>query len=282
MKHQPETGLIFLKLGGSLITDKTRPQTPRVDVLERLSDEIASALAARPGLRLVLGHGSGSFGHVPASRFGTRQGVHTTEEWHGFVEVWRVANDLNRLVLAALQSAGLPALTFSPAASVLTRDGQIIEWNLAPLARALDAGLVPIVYGDAVFDTERGGTILSTENLFSYLARQFPPVRLLLAGIEEGVWADFPNRTQLVTEIDPDSISQIASSLGLSAATDVTGGMASKVQEMLSLAQACHSEAFVFSGMVPGQVRRALLGERVGTRIAAGQSPYIDRPHNLD
>ena len=35
--------LVFLKLGGSLITDKTQASTPRIEVIERLVDEIANA-----------------------------------------------------------------------------------------------------------------------------------------------------------------------------------------------------------------------------------------------
>ena len=34
---------VFLKLGGSLITDKTRPHTPRLEVLRRLAGEVAAA-----------------------------------------------------------------------------------------------------------------------------------------------------------------------------------------------------------------------------------------------
>ena len=56
--------LIFLKLGGSLLTDKTGTEALRADTLQRLAAEIAAARAADPQLRLVLGHGSGSFGHV--------------------------------------------------------------------------------------------------------------------------------------------------------------------------------------------------------------------------
>src|SRR5512143_3022207 len=102
--------LVFLKWGGSLITDKSRPHTPRLEVLARLAQETAAALVQDPGLRLVLGHGSGSFGHVPARRYGTRSGVYTPEEWRGFTEVWKEAAALDRLVLDALHAAGLPAL----------------------------------------------------------------------------------------------------------------------------------------------------------------------------
>ncbi|MFN2297565.1 MAG: uridylate kinase, partial [Anaerolineales bacterium] len=74
---------VFLKLGGSLITEKGRARTARPDVLRRLADEIAQARNASPDLQIVLGHGSGSFGHTVAQQFGTAGGVRTAEEWRG-------------------------------------------------------------------------------------------------------------------------------------------------------------------------------------------------------
>ena len=66
--------LVFLKLGGSLITDKTQPYTPRLDIIEDAALQISTTLRQHPELRLVLGHGSGSFGHVAASEYRTRDG----------------------------------------------------------------------------------------------------------------------------------------------------------------------------------------------------------------
>mgnify|MGYP000518499152 CR=1 FL=1 len=40
--------LVFLKLGGSLITDKTRPRTPRPESLARLAGEIADGFHVHP------------------------------------------------------------------------------------------------------------------------------------------------------------------------------------------------------------------------------------------
>jgi len=260
--------LFFLKLGGSLITDKNQPRTPRMDVIARLAEEIAAACARNPDLCLIVGNGAGSFGHVPARRFGTRQGVHTPEEWRGFVEVWRDAAALNRLVTDALHAAGLPAMAFPPSASVTARDGQVVAWDLAPIRAALQVGLLPVVQGDVIFDTVRGGTILSTEDLFEHLARHLLPERILLAGIEEGVWADFPACSRLIPEITPSNLPEIASALGSSTATDVTGGMASKVKQSLALVQEIPGlEVFIFSGDRPGLVKDTLIGASVGTRI---------------
>jgi isopentenyl phosphate kinase len=260
---------VLLKLGGSLITDKARPHTPRPETLKRLADEIAAALAAQPGLRLVLGHGSGSFGHVAGARHGTRQGVHTPEQWRGFAEVWREARALNQIVMEALAAAGLPAVAFPPSAAVTAHDGKVSAWDTAPLEAALGHGLLPVVHGDVVFDATRGGTILSTEDLFDYLAPRLHPQRILLAGLEPGVWADFPACTRLMEQLTPTSLGQVAAGLSGALTADVTGGMQSKVQQALGWVQATPGlQALIFSGEQPGNVQGALLGERIGTLIA--------------
>ena len=260
--------LVFLKLGGSLITEKSRPQTPRQDMLKRLAQEIADALQERPAMHLLVGHGSGSFGHVSARRYGTRQGVCTPEQWQGFSVVWRDAQALNRLVVDAFSAVGLAVISLPPAASVTASDGEVAAWDLTPLRSALQAGLLPLVFGDVVFDTVRGGTILSTEDLFTHLARQLNPDRILLAGIEAGVWADFPERRNLVPEITPETYAVWTERLAGSTAVDVTGGMASKVSQSLELVKGLPGlRVEIFSGEVPGNIRRALKGEPVGTQI---------------
>lgn len=262
--------LYFLKLGGSLITDKSRPHTHRPALLQRLAEEIATARAREPGLRILLGHGSGSFGHVPASRHGTREGVRTPEGWAGFIEVWREAAALNRLVMQALEGAGLPAIALPPSAQVAADRGKAVAWDTAALEAALQAGLLPVIYGDVVFDRTLGGTILSTEDLFYYLAHRLRPERLLLAGKEPGIWADFPQRAELLPEITPADLPGLVEALGGSADTDVTGGMAAKVGLMFELIQADpRLEALIFSGEQPGNLSRALSGELIGTVLHA-------------
>jgi isopentenyl phosphate kinase len=263
--------LVFLKLGGSLITDKTSAHSARVDVIDRLAGEINASIAAHPDLRLVIGHGSGSFGHVPAKKYGTRGGVHSAAGWLGFAQVWREARSLNQLVIEALASAGLPVIAMPPSAGVTAMGGEIVRWDLEPLRAALSAGLIPVINGDTIFDQLRGGTILSTEELFLHLARQLHPRRILLAGIEDRVWADYPACQQGIAEITPANIDRIAPLLGSSAATDVTGGMRSKVETMLSLVRSLPTlEVLIFSGLQPDLVKKALAGSSPGTKISQG------------
>lgn len=271
MNESDDAMLVFLKLGGSLITEKSRAHTARREVITRLAGEIARACQANPSLRLLLGHGSGSFGHVAAQRYGTRQGVHTPEQWQGFVEVWKEARALNQIVMEALYSAALPAVALPASASVLAEDSQVVGWDVRPIRMALEAGLVPVVYGDVIFDRVRGGTIFSTEDLFAYLAPELKPSRLLLAGLEPGVWSDYPVCHKLVEVITPEVYAEIAPSVLGSAATDVTGGMATKVAQALSWVQQVPGlEVLIFSGETPGAVRSALAGDPLGTRIQKG------------
>jgi isopentenyl phosphate kinase len=269
--------LHFLKLGGSLITNKNQAHTLRPHTLARLADEIAAAQANDLSLKFVLGHGSGSFGHIVAKKYGTRLGVHSKREWQGFAEVWGEAIALNRLVMDALHKAGLPVISFPPVASVIAHDAQVAAWDLTPISHALQAGLLPVVFGDVAFDLQRGGTILSTEDLFAHLAQHLPQTaglalgRVLLAGIEEGVWEDFPTCTRLIEQLTPQSYAGLTDSVSGARSADVTGGMASKVQHSLAMVQENPKlEVWIFSGERPGAVRQALLGKRVGTVIQAG------------
>ena len=264
------SSLVLFKLGGSLITVKDQPHTPRLDVIERLGREIAAARAADPNLQVLLGHGSGSYGHIPASKYHTRLGVKTVEEWHGFVEVWRQAAELNHLVMEVMGNTGLPVFAFPPSAAVTASGGKVVTWSLEPLKNALLNGLMPVVFGDVVFDQVLGGTILSTEDLFAHLAGMLHPTRLLFAGREPGVWNDFPANTCLLTEITPASFAKIESGLKGSASTDVTGGMLGKVRQVVSMvSQQPGLRASIFSGEMNDNVRRCLTGEELGTVLYA-------------
>jgi isopentenyl phosphate kinase len=262
--------IVLLKLGGSLITDKDKPYTPRLDKLAELANEIRTVLDSNLQMSLIIGHGSGSFGHTAAKHHGTREGVHSLQEWRGFAEVRFQAAELNRYVMQSFLRAGLPAVSFPPSSSMVSDDRKVVHYNLMAMRKALDVHIVPVVYGDVAFDETRGGTILSTEDIFAFLAGQFSPTRILLAGIEAGVWDDFPARTKLVREISSQAFEKMRGSISSSASTDVTGGMKSKVEEMLHLIRKSGGLTVqIFSAEQAGLLRRALAGENVGTLLRA-------------
>ena len=152
--------ITLLKLGGSLITDKDTPHTVRAELLHSLCKEVAAVWLKEP-FPLIIGHGSGSFGHIPAKKYQTRKGVSSAEEWKGFAEVHSESTALNRVVLDSLRGAGLPVISFVPMDCVRGTNGKITHWGLIRLLTAVENGLIPLVFGDTVFDECLGGTIFS-------------------------------------------------------------------------------------------------------------------------
>lgn len=260
--------LIFLKLGGSVITNKDQTNTPDLQRIDDIAHAIKQAMDQDPSLNLLIGHGSGSFGHHAAKKYGTRNGITSQEGWRGFAEVSLRARELNQIVMERLNYNGINALSISPFSGVHSENSRITTWDTSIISDCLNHGLVPVIYGDVIMDHRLGGTILSTEELFAFLALQLQPQNILLAGFEEGIWKDFPQNTQLVREFQPTDFSRLQTEIKGSGSPDVTGGMLSKVQTMISIMKKLPTlEVQIFSGQNAGNIYDVLLGNHKGTLI---------------
>jgi len=267
--------LVLVKLGGSLITDKRSEDAARHDEIRRLAGELAQALSAPgPGLpALLLGHGSGSFGHVAARRHGFAgdSPADRPARLRGVAAVQAKAAELHRIVLAALVEAGVPAFSAAPSSFLVARAGRPVDVAAAPVAQALTYGLVPVVYGDVVLDRDAGAAICSTESVLAALAaalpeRGFRPVRAAWLGETDGV-LDADGGT--LPEIRPGDAGSALAAAGGAAGADVTGGMAHRVETALLLARR-GVESWIADGRRPGQIARALGGMPAGgTRVPA-------------
>lgn len=259
---------ILVKLGGSLITEKSRLETPRREVIDRLAGEIARAASGLPD-RLIVGHGSGSFGHVAAQRHGIAQGLRSTAQLPGVSLTQESAATLHRIVIHALAAAGACPFSIAPSSCVVSEAGQPVEMADEPLLLALEKGLLPVVYGDVVLDREQGVSICSTERLFDLLARRLPargvPIRQILwLGETDGVWDD-EGRT--IPRISAATFAEARKAIGSPAGTDVTGGMLHRVETALGLAR-LGIRSQILNGLIPGALERALQGEEVpGTEV---------------
>lgn len=267
--------LTFIKLGGSVITDKNGQEIPDLPVITRLANELHTARAEQPGQGMVLGHGSGSFGHLYAARYGVHRGLRSDADWMGYALTAGAALRLNRIVVDTLLAAGVPALAFQPSASLQSAAGELAQWHTDNIGQALRRGLVPVIHGDVAFDTAQGSAIVSTESLFAYLALRtaLQPTRIILVG-EAAVYTSDPRKdpeARPIPLITTANIDLVLSGTGGSHAVDVTGGMRSKVELMWRLVQALPGLEVYLIGTRPGLLRRTLLGQAIGegTRLRA-------------
>ncbi len=251
--------LVFVKLGGSLITDKSRPYTTRGSVIKRLSKEIHESRKGKP---LLVGHGGGSFPHVSASKYETHKGVINEKSWEGFVRVQNDAAKLNRMIVSSLIDAGENAVSIQPSASCVAKNDRITEWYTKPFEISLSRGLVPVPYGDVCLDLDKGCCIISTEEIFRFLANELKPERIIMVGKTDGVLDSGGN---VIKEITEGNFGEIKNSLMSSdGIADVTGGMILKVEKAMEMG----TEIEIINGLKPGVLKRSLLGERgLGTII---------------
>lgn len=223
-----------LKLGGSLITEKSRPETVDERALSAAADAVARSVGRRSGGDgtgpgdLVLVHGAGSFGHHHADAHGATvsTGVRDAE---AIMDIHGAMTTLNRVVLSRLHDRGVDALPVHPL-SVGARDADgDLRLPLAAVRTMLAEGFVPVLHGDVVAHAGSGATILSGDELVTALATELDADRV-------GLCSDVPG----VLDTEGAVIPRIeafadADALGGSEATDVTGGMAAKVQALLAL-----------------------------------------------
>jgi isopentenyl phosphate kinase len=161
-------------------------------------------------------------------------------------------------------------ISFPPSAGVIAENKEFKSWDIRPIEFALAQGLIPLVQGDVIFDTEIGGTIFSTEKSFEFLCKNLHPEKILLAGLDIGVYKDNTDKNAIFSILTPEDVDQIRSTLSGSDAVDVTGGMSTKVTSMLTLVKEQPTlKVQIFSGMEPGNIKKALNGEVIGTLLEA-------------
>lgn len=256
--------LMLIKLGGSLITDKARPFTERLDVIERLTKEIHAARQETDS-RLIVGHGGGSYPHAPAKDFQTHKGITSERGYEGLAKVQDAASRLNRIVVEGFILAGENAMSIQPSSASISENGRISEWFTKPLEKLLEFGMLPVVYGDVGIDLEKGSCILSTEELFRFLSRKLGAKRVIMCGKTDGVFTGDPNKdssAKHIPEITRKTFTETQKHLKSSDGIDVTGGMIHKIEQALELADSGVS-VHIINGNNPGTLMDSILGKPV-------------------
>lgn len=261
--------IILIKLGGSVITDKTTSKKADFKKINSLSEEI-SKVRNKTGDLLIIGHGAGSFAHQSAAKYKTIDGLRNKNSLVGMSEVRYDASLLNMIVLESLLNSGIPVFTIAPSAFITSKNKKLSQIFVSSLLNLLKFKAVPLVYGDVITDSELGCTIYSTEQVLNEIATTLPLYNyqskmIIEVGKTEGVLNEVG---ETIPEINSKNIKQVISQLSGSHGTDVTGGMLHKVKEAYSLAQKEIPTLIISSEK--GTLEKAVFGKDVqGTWIKA-------------
>jgi isopentenyl phosphate kinase len=253
--------IILVKLGGSVITDKKTAYLAKVDIIKCLARELKSSPSS-----LIIAHGSGSFGHPSAVKFGGMKGYKSKE---GFAKVALDAMAINAIVMKILVEQKLPAVSFKPMSMIIASDGKMESSFFEPLNQALLQGFIPVVYGDGILDKTWKSTIFSGETTLSKIGIYFKNkgyqiIKIIEVGETDGVYND---KKKTIEQISKNSWSKIKQFIFNSNRSDVTGGMQHKIEEALIMAK-LGIETVIINGKRKDELKNALLGKKVkGTVI---------------
>lgn len=255
---------VVVKLGGSVITDKSKPMTPNRAAIKRLAREIALAHIDQ----LMIVHGGGSFGHPLAQKYRIRDGFAEQGQLLGYSLTRSAMVTLNQIVVEELIHERVPGVGVQPSAIATTRNGRIARFELEPLRRMLDLGLTPVLYGDAVLDSKLGFTILSGDQLATKLALSLGS-KLVVFGVDvDGLYTSDPKdpnagqTASLLEAVELKSLKTMVSAIGGSLASDVTGGMQEKIREAIPLVRR-RIKVQIVNACVPDNLYKALAGRMV-------------------
>jgi isopentenyl phosphate kinase len=218
---------LILKLGGSVITDKS------ADCAVNRA-QLASVAGAIAGVRtggLLMIHGAGSCGHPEAKRYHLDQGA-SAGNTDGIFVTHRAVSGLNDAVVAALRKKGVAAVGIHPLHTGIADNGRLVGFECRHLEKMLMLGIVPVIHGDVVMDLSKGACIVSGDQLVRYLAVALRINRVGLATDVPGVL----DGGVVVPAITRKTVPALQ--IGSSSHTDVTGGMRGKIDELLILADA--------------------------------------------
>jgi len=256
----------ILKIGGSVITDKSSELTARTEIMNRIVEEIQKANIKN----LIVVHGGGSFGHPVAQKYNIRDGWKEEAQRAGFAETHHIMTVLNGLFMDALVWHNIPAVSITPSSCIITEEGRIKCFDDAILKILLKMGFLPVLYGDAVLDTKLGFTILSGDQIISYIAKKLDAQRIVIGVDVDGLYDADPKATKtakMFKHLTLEELRKLQNLLGKNSASDVTGGMPGKITELL-LAIEQGIPVTIVNATNPNRILKALRSEEVeGTII---------------
>ncbi|KAL3677734.1 hypothetical protein R1sor_020690 [Riccia sorocarpa] len=272
----------IIKLGGSSATEKDKFETLNESLVSTTAKQLKEAFVTLSGKQhtmdwsrgsdydqanslpedssysgfqldltlFVVVHGAGSYGHFQAKKGRVNLGD-LAEDYvkAGFVATRISVTKLNHEIVRALAKECIPAVGVSPfCAGWSTRNRLLERENVADVQRLLQAGLLPVVHGDAVLDSGQGCAILSGDVIIRQLAETLKPSFVVFLTNVPGVYDRPPSdpNAVLLKEIavtngtwkivDPPEVERGMKVQTSVAAHDTTGGMETKIAEAASIA----------------------------------------------
>ncbi|TFG29422.1 amino acid kinase [Candidatus Thorarchaeota archaeon] len=224
--------LTVIKLGGSLLTDKSKPYTPRKSVIESTAREIKVCLDDGLIESLVIVHGVGSFGHPPVLEHKLHMGFKDPKQLLPLSKTQHIVNEFRLMLTEAFHKVGLPVNLLHPSSMIVAEKMKFAKVSFEPLKGWLSIGTIPLLGGDVLYDSVMGFSIGSGDILAVELANQLEAKRLIFAMDVAGIYDDNPQTNpdaSLICDIDIHDIARVLEGMQQLGRLDASGAMKGKL-----------------------------------------------------
>ncbi len=249
--------MFIIKLGGSVITDKTKECCFKEKTMNNLAKNIKKA-----NKETIIVHGAGSFGHILAKQYKLDQGYQNQGQIKGFTLTHEKVQTLNSLVLKSLHKQEIPAVSISPHSIVKLNNHELEKIDFKVFEEYLQKKFTPVTFGDVVLDQKLGFSICSGDLLVQTLAKQFKPKRVIFVIDEDGLYTANPKINKNAQLIEKTTINELEKlSTFADKHADVTGGMKGKIKTIKNIAQT-GIDTVLLNGNKPDRLYNALVGHK--------------------
>jgi isopentenyl phosphate kinase len=247
--------MILIKLGGSIITNKEKPLSPRKKTIENIAKYLKKVNES-----IIIVHGGGSFGHY----WSVKYDMHTKPMKYNAYGVSVVKNsmiELNKIILDVFLKNKLNPYCLPPT-DFMSGNKPIIK-KIKEIEKIANSGLIPITFGDALWYGQKKTYILSGDKIMTYLSKILKPRLVVFALNEEGLYQDLKSK-KLIRELKGEN--PIISKNNM----DVTGGMTRKVQEATKISNMGINVFFV-NGNKPERIVKAVKNRKFEGTVFRGK-----------
>ncbi len=255
--------MFVIKIGGSIITDKSQLGIFREDIMDSLAEKMRDN-------SIILVHGAGSFGHILAEKYKLNIGCSSDIQQKGFAETHAMVQKLNTLVLNSLHKYGIPAVSLAPHSFIYFNNHKLDVINYEFFDSYLEKGFTPVTFGDVVLDKTKGCSICSGDDLVLALAEHFHPDKVIFIIDEDGLYTSNPKidkNAEFIREISSDKLLELKTILDDH--SDVTSGMEGKIQKIMEISK-LNIDTILVNGNKPERLYDVLHNKSTRATIVKG------------
>ena len=238
--------MILIKLGGSIITNKQKPLSPRRKTINSILKEIGKIKEP-----VIIVHGGGSYGHYWSVKYDMHTRPAKTSP-KGVAIVKNSMVELNKIILDSAVKNKINSYCLPP--TDFMNGNKAIKSKILTINDIAKSGLTPITFGDALWCGQKMSYILSGDVIMTTIAKILKPRLSLFVLDVDGVYSDLKTN-KLIRNFKKEKPEIRNNKI------DVTGGMTRKITEANKMAKV-GLKVFFVNGNKPKRISDAISGKK--------------------